>query len=87
MKKIICQRCGVEFSANTLRRKLCDECRVISYKELRREARKRRNESVTIRVSADTEEMRNCCLNCKKAKCGGECAELARIAKRGSNDN
>ena len=85
MKTKNCKVCGKEFSTNTLKREYCADCKVIVKKENMRRARENWNATAAIRMSADTEEMRNCCLNCTRPKCGGECEELAKIARGVSN--
>ena len=87
MKTIVCKRCGQKVEVETRSFKYCPECRIIVDRELARAARKRRYETTTVTMSADTDEMRNLCLNCTRPRCCGECAELANIAKRYSNDN
>lgn len=86
-KEMICLMCGKKCIVPSLRRKFCDDCQGKARRESARKARKRRNERITIRVSADTEEMRNLCLNCTKKGCSGECEELARIAKGVAHDD
>lgn len=87
MKTIVCKECGKTVEVETLSTKYCPECRIAVFKAQTRAASKRRRSSVRIAMSADTDEMRKLCLNCTRPRCGGECAELAEIAKRYSNDN
>lgn len=87
MKTIICKECGKSVEAATLSTKYCPECRIAVFKAQTRAASKRRRSSVRIAMSADTDEMMMMCLNCTRPRCGGECKELAALAKRYSDDN
>lgn len=82
-KIIKCQKCGKEVVINGTNGKYCEVCKKIAIRESHRKYLAQRRQTITISMSADTDEMMQCCLNCKRANCPGECEELSAISRRG----
>ena len=70
-----CQICGKQFTTSGRCAKFCNDCKAVGYKMGKKK--------FTVKVSHDTEAMREACLSCTRPRCGGECERLAIIAKGG----
>lgn len=82
---IRCGECGADVIALTKNSKYCSTCRHIVMRRQQRESHKRKQEEKKlgiVKISADTDEMRNMCLNCTRPRCGGECRELADFVRQ-----
>ena len=77
-RTVACQMCGDEFTGRTNNAKYCDKCRPIAKKAKVKECNKR----TAVRVSSDTDEMMQLCLNCTRHNCPGECEALANLSRR-----
>lgn len=84
-KIIKCQKCGKEVVIHGKSGKYCEECKKIAIRESHRKHLAKQRQTIIVSISADTEEMMQCCLNCKRANCPGECEELSAVSKKGAN--
>ena len=73
MYERVCEFCGSVYETPVNNTKFCPACRKKAYE------RNRIKDKVA--CLNDTEAMRQACLNCTRPRCGGQCEELARIAR------
>lgn len=73
MYEKICRECGTKFTAAVNNTKFCQACRKAVYKKNKQKHK--------VFLLNDSEAMRQACLNCRRPRCGGECEELARVAR------
>lgn len=73
-RTVVCQLCGKSYTVTCRGKvKYCDSCKEQGYKQTAERHR--------ITLSADTDAMRQLCLKCTRPRCGGECEDLARLAR------
>ncbi len=73
LREVSCVVCGARFTIKANCAKYCERCKKEAYEK------KKKQHQVTL--LCDTEEMLQACLKCTRPRCGGECEELACVAR------